>query len=86
MELSINHMDTNKERGEQYLDDAYRDISFVLEARQKQLGDKQLFTWLAKVNLSQVKGAMGKLNEAENLISTRMSIAVSRLREDHMGA
>ncbi|KAI9042410.1 uncharacterized protein KD926_005488 [Aspergillus affinis] len=85
MELGIKHMATSKERGEQYLAGAHRDISFVLEERQRQLGDMQPFTWLAKANFAPIKSAMGKLNEAENLISTLVPIAVAHLGEDHMG-
>jgi tetratricopeptide (TPR) repeat protein len=85
MELGTEYLKTDRELGGQYLDTAYKDMLFVIEERTKQLGDKQPYTWLAKCNLGRIKSAMGDLDEAENLITSLLPMAVGHLGEDHMG-
>lgn len=51
----------SEQLGRRHLEAAYEHISFVVEERIKQLGNNQLYTWLAKCSFGAIKGAMGAL-------------------------
>ena len=67
------------------LDRAY-ELSFeVLTSREKKLGKEHPYTLLTVANLARIKGAQGKLVEAESDIRAGLVIAARNLGAQHMG-
>lgn len=83
--LGVKYLESNPELSHYYLETADRNMTFVVEERTKQLGSKQPYTWLAKVHLGAIKGAMGELDEGERLIASLIPMAVDHLGADHLG-
>jgi len=83
--LGVKYLEVNKEQGQHYLEMADINMTFVLDERIKQLGDKQPYTWLAKCNLGAIKGAKGELEEGERLINNLIPMASAHLGDDHLG-
>ena len=67
------------------LDCAYALLVEVLSSREKKLGKEHPYTLWAAANLARVKGAQGKLAEAESDIRAGLAIATRNLGAQHIG-
>jgi tetratricopeptide (TPR) repeat protein len=65
------------------LHEAHEMMIEVFETRRKKLGREHGYTLLAQVNLANIKAALGKLEEADNLIQLSLPIAERNLGPDH---
>lgn len=84
-ELGCQYMDTNKTLARKYLETAHALALLVVEQRTSQLGEKQPHTWMAQGTLGRIKAAMGDVEEAENIFSSILPVAVRHLGPDHLG-
>ena len=71
--------------GEEDLDRAYQLLVEVVASREKKLGKEHPYTLWAVANLARVKGAQGKLVEAESDIRAGLLIATRNLGAQHIG-
>ena len=67
------------------IDRAYEILVEVVDSRQRKLGKEHPYTLWATANLARVKGAQGKLAEAELDIRHGVRIAIRDLGDDHIG-
>ena len=67
------------------LDRAYEQLVEVLISREEKLGKEHPYTLWAAANLARVKGAQGKLAEAESEIRAGLIIATRNLGAQHIG-
>ena len=75
----------NEYNGDEDLARAYELSLEVLSSREKKLGKEHPYTLWAAANLARVKGAQGKLVEAESDIRAGLEIAIRNLGAVHMG-
>ena len=83
--LGVVHFKSEPELSRKYLETAREYMTFVLEERVKQLGDKSLATQNAQANLTRIKAIMGDFKEAEALYSTLVPIVTRQYGSDHLG-
>ena len=80
--LEKNPIEYNSGEG---LDHAYQLLVEVVDSRVKKLGKEHPYTLWAKANLARVKGAQGKLTEAESDFRAGVTIAIRDLGSGHIG-
>lgn len=83
--LTYLEINPNEYNSGEYLDRAFDLLVEVLESRKKKLGKEHPYTLWAAANLARIKGAQGKLTEAENEIRAGLMIATRNLGAQHIG-
>lgn len=83
--LAYLEINPNEYNSGEDLDHAYELLFEVLNSREKKLGKEHPYTLWAAANLARVKGAQGRLVEAEADIRAGLMIATRNLGAQHIG-